>query len=127
MITTGDFRCNLKFIALGSKLCILPLQVDVENGRLGLLDSKWKKGGSWAYLAMFVIYMTYLALRLPYLILTGKPIPLPSLIWHLTVFLGLPNMGFWYYKIYFRCPGITVTRGANRYDTDSNSDYNSTF
>ena len=109
MLTKEGFHQNFRIISLGCKMGILPFKVDVENGKLDLLNSKWKKGNCWAYFSVFVLHTAYIALRLPYLIIARDSIPLMSLLWHCTLVMAFPNVVFWQYTAVFRWPGIMVT------------------
>ena len=83
MLTRKGFHQNFRIISFGCKVGILPLEVDVEKGKLGLLNSKWKKGICWVYFGSYVLHAAYIALRFPYVLATMENIPLIPLAWHI--------------------------------------------
>ena len=117
MLTKEDFRLNFRIISISSKLGIIPLQMDMENAKLRIPDSKLKKVLSWAYLSVFTLHATWIILRMSYLLLTGASLSLMSLLWHIMHLLAFPNMAFWHYTALFSQPDVTVTCFNKSFET----------
>ena len=109
MLTKEEFHHNLRIINTSCKLGIIPLELNNQNERLQLLESRWKKAVCSIYFAMYSLHASYVALRLPYLLITGAPLPLLSLVVHITVMLGMLTAAFSGFKAFFCYPDITAT------------------
>ena len=108
MITKEDFSQSFRFISLGCKLGVLPLTVNLQNGELQGLQSRWKQAFCIARYILFTIHTTFIVLKLPYMMLAGVDVPLVSLLWHAIYAVALPPVVFWHYTAFFPWPGITV-------------------
>ena len=117
MLTKEDFHQNLRAISVGCKLAAFPLYVDLRTGRLQVAQSKLMETVCWVFFACYTLHIAYIVLRLPYLLLMGPKIPLPSLLWHFTLFVGTPLVAFSHYTAFFRWPGLTVTCFKTVFDT----------
>ena len=118
MLTKQDFQQNLRFISFGCNLAAYPLQVDLKNGKLKLVDRKPMGKLCWLSFGGYTIHVSYIALRLPYLLLTGAKIPLLSLLLHFTLLLVTPIVAFVHYTAFFRWPVITVTCFNRIFETE---------
>ena len=108
MLTKADFRQNFRFISLGCRLGILPMQVNLQNGELELLISKWKQAFCTIHYALLTINTIYVVLRLPYLLVTSTQTPFVSLFLHFTTLFGMLATTFWHFTAFYQWPGITV-------------------
>ena len=109
MLTKEDFQHNLRIINVCCKLGIIPLDLDVENGRLQPLESLPRRVACNVYFALFVAHVAYIVLRFPYLLLKGAQLPLLTLLVHFTVGSGEVAVLFWQFTAFFRYPGVTAT------------------
>ena len=109
MLTKDDFHQNLQIINTSCKLGIIPFELNNQNGQLQPLESRLKRAACSIYFAMYTLHASYVALRLPYLLITGAPLPLLSLVVHITVMLGMMTAAFSAFKAFFCYPDITIS------------------
>ena len=117
MLTKADFDQNVCVIAFSCKLGIIPLQLDLQYGKLELSRSKWKQTCSTLYFELYVAHATYMVSRLPNTLLHGTRLPLLYLILHFALSLGPMAVTFWHFIAFFCGPAITVTCFNKAFDT----------
>ena len=108
MITKKEYSHNFVVFGIASKLCLLPLEINVETGTFQLRTSGRKRKVSVCMVVVMILHSCYVIFRFFQTVLFGEKIVRHHLLFHIDYSLASVMVMSWYYLYFIRRPDISV-------------------
>ena len=120
MLTTGDLQHCLRVRSLFCTLKLVPLQVDLVEGRFHRLDSAWGLSLCFAQYAHYLIRAAYISFAFLKAVICNdyKRDELHLLSWDVVNSFGGILLALWYAILFLQKPDVTVAILNQAFSTD---------